>query len=385
MRIGLRNKWLLGLTLFWSLSAYCFADIVLHGEQVINKPTTYDHVTLDLTDGRFSIRPGGSLTISNSTVRVQISQANPNFVQMINGNLNLQANQVNVTTTLSSNAQVKFFDFDLIRVDQGTVSINKNNFTIDKPYTIGFLSTGIQYFTKGFRITENTIDNFHGGVYLNKSSEAEISRNKFTNVSFSSIFNNGNMNTFDRNLIVFPGNLYLGDAIDIFNSNGVTVSNNLISSGANSGVSITGGNNIFIKNNKITDGKEFAIVINTPSLAALKKNTYWMQLLPKGKISFFDNNNIVISYNYLAQNKYGLKAGIVDNLVVFGNIFIQRFNDPTSRQFWTNNDNLLPEVANLAWGHNEYKEAFTQDNEGDNSLALKFVSFPRRGGVVYSD
>ncbi len=384
MRISLRSlsNCFLGLLLFWGCSVLCFADVVLHGDQVIDKPTTYDNQILDLTDGRFTIKTGGSLRISNSTIKTQISQSNPYFVKMMNGNLDLKSNTVKVSAQgLSQNPDVKTFDFDLIQVQQGKVSINQNSFTLDKPYTIGFLSTQ-NVVTSGLTINDNTIDQFHGGLYLYQVNHAEASRNKFTRVSFSNIFSNGGMNKFDGNVFVFPGNLHLGNAFDIFNASDITVSNNIISSGSNFGITITGGKNVFISNNKITDGRDFAISINTPSLAAITKNKYFVQLLPKQKIKQFDNNNIIISYNYFEQNKYGLIAGVVDNLIVFNNIFIQRFTDPTSRQYWTNNDNLLPSVTNLSWSNNEYKEAFTQDNEGDNSLALKFVVFPKRGGVV---
>ena len=144
MRISLRSlsNSVLGLLLFWGFNALCFADVVLHGEQVIDKPTTYNNVTLDLTDGRFTIKTGGSLAISNSTIKSQISQNNPYFVKMLDGGLDLNSNTVKVTTQdLSPNPDVKTFDFDLIQVVQGKVSIIQNQFTNDKPYTIGFLST----------------------------------------------------------------------------------------------------------------------------------------------------------------------------------------------------------------------------------------------------
>lgn len=374
-------KFFTGLILFFGLEAYCFADVVLHGNQIIQTPTTYNNVTLDLTDGRFTINPGGSLKITNSIVNIQLSPSNPFFVQMMQGALDLQNNKVNVTVSGIPQTPDTLATRQLIKIQQGGINLKQNSFTINTPFTVGFLSTQSAP-TTGFRIEGNSINNFHGGVYLFNSTYAEVNHNKFSNVSFSNIFNNANVNRFNGNLFIFPGNLHLGNAIDILNSDCIKLTNNIISSSSNFGISITGGNDIIVQNNKITDSKDFAIIINSPTLAEISKNKYLLQFMPSKKISMMNNSNITISYNYIEQNKYGLTAGIVDSLTVLNNIFIQRFNDPTSRQFWTNNDNLLPNVAHLTWSNNEYKEAFTQDNEGDNTLSLQFVSFPKQGGVV---
>jgi hypothetical protein len=66
-------------------------------------------------------------------------------------------------------------------------------------------------------------------------------------------------------------------------------------------------------------------------------------------------------------------------------MFIQRFTDTSLRQFWTNNDNILPNVNSLTWVDNLYKEAFTQVNGGDNTSSLTFVTFPAHGGVYIAN
>ena len=66
---------------------------------------------------------------------------------------------------------------------------------------------------------------------------------------------------------------------------------------------------------------------------------------------------------------------------VTNNYFSQRFEDAASRKFWTDNTNLLINVTNLTWTHNFYKEAFTQEEGGDNSKSLNFIAFPQTGGI----
>ncbi len=374
-------KLFIGTLLLFGLDASCFADVVLHGNQVITTPTVYNNVTLDLTDGRFTINQGGSLKITNSTINIQISSSNPFLIKLMQGGLDLENNKVNVRVTGLPQTPNSQAAYQLMNVVQGSLMLQKNLFVIGTPFTVGFLTTqGAP--TYNFMIKENSINNFHGGISLINSADAEVSFNKFANVSLANLFNNAKGSHIDSNLFLFPGNLHLGNAIDILNSECIKVTNNIISSGSNFGITVTGGDDILIENNKITDGKDFAIIINTPSLAAMNKNKYLLQFMPQKKIKFLENNNITVSNNYIEQNKFGLTGGLIDSLRVEDNIFIQRFNDPTSRQYWTNNDNLLPNVQHLTWNNNEYKEAFTQDNQGDNSMTLQFVSFPKQGGVV---
>lgn len=375
-----QKKYVTALLLF-GFQTTAFADIILHGNQNINSPVTYDNETLNLTDGRFTVNPGGALSITNSTVNITISPANPFFVSLMSGSVKLMNTKVNVKTSgIPQNGDVKaaykFFD-----VTQGAVSLDNNSFKINNPYTVSFFETKGTVTNTGYKINDNIIANFHGGLYLNNINEAEVNNNYFTNVSFANIFNSGDLSKFTNNIMSFPGNFKTGNAFDIINADGITISNNMINSGVNYGISITGGTNIFIDNNQITDCKSYAIYINTPTLKTMQKNQYLSALMPAFK-KLQENTNIVISNNYLAQNKYGLAAGDVNTLIVTNNIFIQKFSDTSIRQFWTNNDNLLPTVDNLIWSDNVYKEAFTQENGGDNTPALQFVSFPAHGGVV---
>lgn len=373
----------LGIVAFLAGNTACFATIAIHGNQIITTPTTYSNTDLDLTDGRFTINSGGSLTIQNSTINGTISSSNPFFVSVNGGSVNLTNNTVSVkasgiTPDSSNRAQNQ-----VIQVQQGNVNMVQNNFSVDTSFTVGLLATQ-SVATTDFKIDNNTISNFHGGLYLINSNNAEVNDNTFKNVSYSNIFNMGNLSKFNRNLISFPGNLTLGNAFDIINSDGVTIADNIIASGSNYGIFVMGGQNLFISNNKITDGLSYAIFIQTPSLLEASKNIYLSHLLASKKIRAGMNNNIVITNNYLAQNRFGLSGGMVNNLIVTDNTFIQHFTDSSTRQYWTNNDILLPSVTNLTWINNLYKEAFTQDNDGDNSPALQFVSFPAHGGVFIS-
>ena len=96
----------------------------------------------------------------------------------------------------------------------------------------------------------------------------------------------------------------------------------------------------------------------------------------------YNNQNITIAKNYISQNRYGLTAIDVDTLIVKENIFIQKFPDNSTRKFWTDNQILLTNVSNLIWKDNLYKEAYSQDNEDENTQSSYFVTFPTYHGVV---
>lgn len=354
-------------------------DIIITGNQIIDRPMEYSNVVLDMTNGRFTIKPGGSLTIQNSTINTKISASNPFAIWLVKGKLSLKKNVVNVMSSgVTPNSNVKAA-YPLIEVQEGDVSINGNTFTDDTAFTVSFLETQ-NLATNDVSIVNNFIKNFHGGVYLVNSDSATINDNTFENVSFSNVFYSGNTSKIKRNLFSFPGNLVSGNAMDIVNASGVNIVDNIISSGSNYGIYINGGQNLFIDNNKISDGASYAIFIDTPKLAATK-DKYLSQLLPKHLTNLTSNYNIQITNNYLAQNRYGLISGKMDSLTVINNIFIQRFIDNSTRKYWTNNEILLPLVTNLTWVDNLYKEAFTQEVPGDNTNTLQFVPFPKSGGV----
>lgn len=363
---------------------FCFAQtVVINKQQVIDKPTKFKNVTLDLTHGGFTIKKNGSLDIENSTIDITISPSNPFFVRILLGSLTLKNNIFNVTVSGISADPDHQALFNLIIIDKALVEITGNNFTIDTPFTVGFLTTNQNLSNNGFSISQNTIKNFHGGIYLYNTDNAEINDNNFLNVSFANALNNGcDSNNYRRNIFSFPGNLKDGDAIDVVDSSGLFISDNVIASSANYGVLIMGGQDITIVNNKISDGLSFGIYIQTPSSYEIRKNKCLSQLLAKRKMNFNFNNNIVIIHNYIEQNRFGLAAGFVNILTVRNNFFIQKFSDSAQRKFWTNNDILLSSAFNVDWVDNLYKEAFTQEVPGDNSLAIKFVEFPAHGGVI---
>lgn len=370
----------IGIVLFIVSSISFASPVIIAGNKIITTPTTYNNVVLDMSNGRFTVNTGGSLHIENSTINITISPSNPYFGLLNNGNLTLKNNIVNVHISgITPNSAIKAA-YQFIQVQLGNVNIDKNTFTADTFFTLCFLETTTTN-TNGFTITNNTIKNFHGGLYLVNSNNASVNDNIFENVSFTNILTMGNLSKFKRNLFSFPGNLILGDAFHVINSNGLIISDNVIASGSGYGIYIMGGQNLFIENNKITDGSSYAIFIDTPSLATISKYKHAAQLFSKRTMKTIANSNIAISNNYIAQNRYGLTGGTVDNLIVTNNIFIQRFVDSSTRQHWTNNDILLPLATNVTWLDNLYKEAFTQEVPGDNSNSLQFVSFPQHGGV----
>jgi parallel beta-helix repeat protein len=366
------------ILLLLSISNLVYADVVITGNQIITTPTLYKDTTLDMTNGRFTINPGGTLTIENCIVNVKISPTNPFFATLYKDALTLKKNIFNVVSdgiTPDSNIQSAY---TLIRVnDTASLSITDNSFVVDKAYTVGFLTTQNTP-NNGFVISNNVVKNFHGGIYLSGLTNTTIHDNKFDRVSFANIYLSGSLAEIDNNIFTFPGNLAVGDGIDLVNANSVNLHHNIIASAAGYGIMMMGSQNITLNNNKITDGFSYGIFIRNPGLVS--KDKYLSQLYRKTKPQF-SNDNISISNNYIAQNRYGLTAETINNLIVINNMFIQHFDDSSVRQFWTNNDNLLPFVSNLTWSNNYYKEAFTQEVPGDNTNALQFVSFPEHGGV----
>ncbi len=373
---------ILGLTLVLISNLAFAATIVISGNKIIKTAVKYDHVTLDMSNGSFTLTKSGKLEISDSIINISISSANPFFASLDQGRLILKRNSVNVTASGIVQNPTSPALYRLIQVTHGTLDLEQNQFAVNQPYSIGFIITNPSFDTQGFKILENKIRNFHGGIYLYNSSHAEVDDNSFENVSFSNVLNIGSMNNYKRNIFSFPGNLSLGNAIDIINSDTAIVEDNIISSSSNYGIFIMGSQHLFIENNKLTDGLSYGIFIQTPAPIIQSKNKYLTQLLGKYKMAILPNQDISITDNYFEQNRYGLAGEVVQDLTVDNNIFIQRFNDSAARQHWTDNNVLLASASNLTWTNNSYKEAFTQDNEGDNTQALNIVPFPATGGVI---
>lgn len=214
--------------------------------------------------------------------------------------------------------------------------------------------------TNNIHITDNFIDNLHGGILLRNTHHALIRNNRFQRTSSSNIFIiEGTDTLIEKNTILFAGNNNVGDSIDVVNSDHINLFQNYIASDSCYSIVISGSKNIIIHQNKILGGITYAIYL-TPAL----------------------NTNVTVTNNYFLQNRYGLAGKSIDGLIVKNNLFVQRFRDNASRQFWTNNDLLFRDTANLTWQNNFYKEAYSQDMNGNNKQASKLVEFPLHGGVV---
>jgi len=363
-------------------SSLASAQVInLKDSQIINTPTSYNYAVLNMTSG-FTIKKGGVLDIENSTINVTISPTNPFFIYMQTGALILKNDVINVT---AENINIDHKDqslYQLLKIDKGLLTADNNQFTVNQPFTVGFLTTNQNFTTTGFNISNNSINNFHGGLYLFNSNQAEVDNNFFANVSLSNVFDMGTMSNYKGNIFEFPGNLSTGNAFDLVDSNNLTISDNIIESSSSFGILITGCQDLKIDNNKMTDGLSYGIYIQTANNNAIKKDKVLASLAANHKLQMMDNSNITISNNYFGQNRYGIAGGVVDNLKVTNNTFIQKFSDSASRQFWTNNDILLPSATNIKWTGNLYKEAFTQEVPGNNDIAKQFVVFPATDGVA---
>ena len=366
-------RWLTGIV-FLTITKTCAANVIeLHGELSIDKPVKYTNVTLNMTDGRFNINAGGTLDIENSTINLTISADNPYFVNQGYGSLILKNNKVNVSVNhLIPNANTKS-SYQLISVKNGNVKLDANQFSNDVPFTLQFFES-MSANDNGINISNNYINNFHGGVYLSQSQHANITGNSFMSVSNTNIVNMGNTTNINRNIFLLSGFMSGGNTIEVVNSKDVTITENVIMSSYKYGIYLRASQNTSIDNNKISDGSSYAIFIDSP--------VYARQDMTKQAYTIYPNNHISITNNYLSQNKYGIAGKQVDYLTVSNNYFIQRFSNNKSRQYWTDNKILLPLVTNMVWSDNLYKEAFTQEVPGDNSNTLKFVIFPQMGGVV---
>lgn len=370
-----------GILFFLTYQLSYATTIVISGNTPINTHTVYDSVTLDMTNGNFSLLQNGVLVIKNSTINVTLSPSNPFFTLINGGKLVMLDSIVNVTTSgIVANPDAKQ-PYQLVRVSNGGLVLKHNTMTIDQNYMAGLVDTQ-DVATSDLVIDDNSIKNFHGGLYLINSDSPSVTDNIFENVSFSNVFLNGHLGTVERNTFNFPGFLHNGDAVDVINADGITIADNIVASSSGYGFYVLGGTNVLIDSNKITDGKSYAIFIDTPIDISKVKHNYLAKMLGKRKMTFQTNTNISISNNYISLNRYGITGGVVDGLNASNNTFIQRFNTAAMRQFWTDNDVLLPQVANLTWNNNLYKEAFTQEVPGDNTNALQFVTFPAHGGVV---
>jgi len=196
----------------------------------------------------------------------------------------------------------------------------------------------------------------------------------------------GRKSKIANNAIYFSGRNALGNAIDIIDSDDIDISNNIIFTPTSESIAIVLSDHVTIDGNTITGGVTYAINMISNSVFLHKPSNLANLLawLKKHGPKHANTSNIKITNNFMSQNRYGIAANNVDHLTVTDNYFSQRFEDASSRMFWTDNHNLLRNVTALTWANNYYKEAFTQVNSGDNSLTDNIVPYPATGGVVLS-
>jgi hypothetical protein len=368
------------LLLLFNCSAY--ADVIAHNT-VISSPTTFSNTTLDMSHGNFIVQNGASLTIENCTINGTISSDNPTLISVQLGSVNLKNNTVVISSVgIEPNPKLEA-SFYAIKVGRASGQISGNSFIVDKQFTVGLFTTSTILPARNFIITGNSFQNFHGVLYLLNSSNTIIDNNVLRLNSSGNIVIVGNKSKITNNAIYFAGLNQLGDAIDLVGADDVTLAKNNIFTPTSEGISIVLSSNVLLDSNIITGGITYGIYLysNADLLDPHKFAGLIVAKLNKKSILRTNNENITIRNNALGQNRYGIAATDVNNLVVSNNYFTQRFNDAASRQFWTDNTNLLKNVTGLVWENNLYKEAFTQVNGGDNSMT-QIVPFPASGGVV---
>lgn len=373
------------LLIIFNNTCLAHKSITLKGTTIINTPTTFSHVTLNLNEGAFLITNNASLDIENCTINVTMSPTNPFFISLLTGSLTLKNNIVRIR---SKNLPLTPLDQSLyyaIQIQQGTnVNIIHNIFSVDKFCTVGWLLTNQQFCATNLNVSDNRVENFHGGVYLTNSENVLISHNTFFHVSFGNIYIIGYNSIIKGNTIISSGNNNVGDGIDIIDSDGITVSDNFIGISSCYSILILRSKNILVDKNNIVGGITYGIFI-APNLG-LDANHQLLAKIPvnhKSKEAL--NQNITVTNNYLGQNRFGLGAINVDTLSVHNNTFVQKFTNAASRLFWTDNANLLIDVTNLTWINNYYKEAYTQINAANTTTSQIFLPFPVTGGVVIPD
>jgi hypothetical protein len=362
----------------------CFSKMTT-AQIIIDHPTTYKGMTVDLTNQSFLITNNATLTIENCSIKGVISPASPILFNLSSGQIIFKNNLVSIVAKDIAPNPTSVSVYYVFKIDQGSMTLSGNEFSVDKPYSIGGLTTGDTY-TKDFIITDNTFYKFHGGLFFHNTQNLLIQKNSFVQVSGSNIYINTDIDsTIQDNIILFSGNNNVGDAIDITDSTNTDIINNFIGNGSCYSILILNCENLNIINNKIMGGITYAISIN--SSLSLKSNNEKYLLLLSGRFkpsnnTNLSNSNINIANNYISQNRYGLTVKHAVGLKVNDNFFIQHFSNASDRQFWTNNDILITDTSGISWQNNLYKEAYSQVDNDDNALAKQFVIFPEHGGVI---
>ncbi len=362
------------------LSHYVFADTVkIIGTKIIDHSISYENVLLDLSEGHFDVINNATLEIKNSVINGTISQENSYLFNISQGKLVLNKNSVNVHVDHDIIPNPERIMYSFINLTEGDIDITNNYFDVDKSYSVTLLS-GDKLSHRNIIVNHNNINNFHGGLILKNAENVVITDNLFSKVSFSNIyFLNSYHILFENNQILFGGNNNVGDAIDIVNSDDFVIRSNFIASDSCYAIVILGARNGVVESNHIMNGITYGIYID--SNFGKHNILFYLAGFTKKNIEA-SNRNIVITKNYISQNRFGLTAYNVDSLVVKENIFIQKFSDKNSRKFWTDNNILLKNISNLFWENNLYKEAFSQESDDANVESSHFVIFPSHNGVI---
>lgn len=370
---------------FLLLSQYAYSSpFVTEGNNIIDSKIVYDGINLNLTENKrvyFTITNNGHLTINNSHIKVVLSPENTFFIQLIKGEVTLKNTTVEVIAKNIQPTPRQSAVHHLIKNLDGTLNLINNRFKTTSNYTVGLISSSFDYKTRNHFIANNTISKFHGGIHLLNASHSIVKKNTLDQVSYNAIFGNGEDLKILNNTIFFSGNMDVGDGIVLIKAKNALIQGNKIYGGSCYGIQITDSNFINIRHNTIVDGVTYAIYLSSTTYPSYMYTKYFHKLLLINES--LANANITISHNYLSQNRYGLAAENSINLNVHDNIFSQRFSNPSSRLFWTDNTILLQNTRHLSWVNNYYKEAYTQINEeSKNDNSKKFVLFPKFGGVI---
>ncbi len=380
-----------GLKLFFLLSALLFLlfpsgalanSMVITGKYVIDQDTTFSNMMLDLTQGYFEIRNNAKLELDHCIVTGLLSPDKPQLLHLYSGGLILKKNRFRISTLgIPKNPDMPSV-FSVFRIHQGQVKLVANDFTIAQPYTASLLVTD-ELETSDFTITHNHLRFFHGGFILKNVHRVYFGYNQFKRVSITGIFLfKGSHAILEKNKIFFAGNNNVGDGIDLIDSEDVLVNQNYLASGSCYSIVVLRGKRINLESNMVMGGITYAIYISSSGLG--RNNAALISLLkttlqdPKAEST---NLNIRVADNYVSQNRYGLTAIDTSGLIVENNIFIQKFANAKNRSFWTDNKVLLQNVKELTWRKNWYKEAYSQEGQGQEAKSSQLTEFPLSGGV----
>lgn len=363
------------------ISNICHAQtIIIHPNTVISHSKTYNNAVLDMTNGSFIVTNNATLTLNNSVVTGHISNNNPTLITVDKGSLSINNTQMNVKAIgIQPHATTQSLHY-VIQMAAGNLTLTNNKFQIDEAFTVGFLMTSPSIPTTGFKIINNKFEKFHGVLYLISTDNAQVSGNTLTRNSYGNIVMIGSNSTIIGNTIYFSGSNRLGDGIDVIDSNDIIIRKNFIYTPTCRGIYLFNSRNITVDQNKIFGGITYAMnIVSFPE--TVTSDNQIAEIIKNHPMKNLTSANITITNNFMSQNRYGIAANDTDQLTVNNNIFIQRFDDNDARKFWTDNSVLLKNITNLIWTNNIYKEAYTQEDGGDNSKSEQFVIFPQTGGV----